>query len=124
MGFPLGANEVRDASRSGARRLTEARFEEHLDSYERRKNSGGLFMGWGLAGLVFSVIASSAVMTAQGVGAFEGSGTLGPILIGSSYGLIAVSGGATGFGFVRWKRASDGYLETLRLQTQYYNLIR
>ena len=43
--------------------------------------------------------------------------------LATSYSLSIASFGFGGFSLIQWSRNADAYLETLRLQQQYYNII-
>jgi amino acid permease len=96
-------------------------FSEQLDTYfntqARYKNklifSALVFAGGLIGSTVFTTYRS-----------YNGSSTANTIGIFTSYGLTALSATYGGWCFYKWSGNMDLYLETLRLQTQYYNIIQ
>jgi hypothetical protein len=96
-------------------------FSEQLDtyfntqvSYKRKLIVSSLvFAGSLIGGTIFTTYRS-----------YNGSSTLNYIGIYTTYGLTALSATYGGYCFYKWSDNMDLYLETLRLQTQYYNIIQ
>jgi hypothetical protein len=96
-------------------------FSNQLDTlYAKRVNSGD----WTLA---FAVILASGVIAGTvGTTLYNtnnlGAGVAIP-LIASSYVVSILSAGCGTYTFFNYKKYFNEYLETLRLQTQYYNSV-
>jgi len=95
-------------------------FSDQLEFYYRRQQSGKT---WFLASaLAFGVFfaAGTYFATERALNGYTSFNTFG------LYSAYAVGLGASGFGaysFYRWSKNNNLYLQTLRLQTQYYNVI-
>lgn len=107
---------------AGADSVTDAKFEEQLDVFyvEREKGVRRTFAG--VLGLIGGLVFSSTVVTMRSAGYIEDD-TVSGWLTAGGYAITIGSGVLTGLGFRKWRSASDDYLETLRLQTQYYNVV-
>jgi O-antigen/teichoic acid export membrane protein len=96
-------------------------FSEQLDTYFNTQRSfknklifsSLIFAGGLIGGTIFTTYRS-----------YNGDSTLNSIGIYTTYGLTAVSAAYSGYCFFKWSKNMDLYLETLRLQTQYYNIIQ
>lgn len=101
--------------------ITDRAFEEKLDLYYVERERGINATRWGVIGVVGGFVLASTVLTLDGAGVIEA-----PVSTWATVGSYAVTGVAAGtsvWGFWRWRSASDDYLETLRLQTRYYNIV-
>ena len=97
-------------------------FEEDLDRYYMGRATGSNLLLTGVIGLATSFIAGSTLQTLYSLDMI-GNDFAQPAII-SSYCVVSVSAVTAFIGFIVWKGNSDKYLDTLRLQANYYNLVR
>ena len=96
-------------------------FAEQLDSlYAKRVSSGDWTLAFAII-LAGGVIAGTVGTTLYNTGNMD-AGVAIP-LIASSYAVSILSGGLGTYAFYNYNKYFNEYLETLRLQTQYYNEI-
>lgn len=96
-------------------------FSGQLDMYYSRQQRSK-------TGLLFSTIVLAAGITAGSYFTTARSQHFGSTSLNNAgvYSSYALSAAAAGFGiyyFTRWSKNTDLYLATLRLQTQYYNVL-
>lgn len=96
-------------------------FAAELDNlYARRNDSAKWMLACGIS-LVTFALGGTVVTTRYNMGQM-GQGLAVPLII-TSYMLSTAAGGVGIYEFVNYNNAFNDYLETLRLQTQYYNTI-
>ena len=102
--------------------ITEEQFEIRLDELSRDRSRSMRRMLFGIVGALTGFVGGTVVATLNGAGRItENSATWGTV---ASY-VVAGSGGVFSvWSFVRWRDSTDEYLETLRLQTRYWTLVR
>jgi len=96
-------------------------FSRQLDSLDaQRHNAQGWMLASGIA-LGVGVGGGTTFSTLSSTGAVQPpASTIGLI---SSYALSLVAIGVGIWSFIRYQHATNDYLGTLRLETQYYNLL-
>lgn len=98
-----------------------APFENELDQYQKHMGYGKSVM---LAGIVSAALFSLSSTLILNFGERWGMNeTLFRSTLYPSYALSAAGFGLASGGFYKWKNNSEKYLETLRLQSQYFNLL-
>ena len=100
--------------------VTDRAFEQKLDLYYVQRNRGIRATRWGVIGVLSGFVLASTALTLEGAGVIEPP--VSTIATVGTYAIVGGSAGASAWGFWRWRTASDDYLETLRLQTRYYNI--
>lgn|GEM_PF-3681246 len=95
-------------------------FEIDLNNYSNQKNIGFTFLMSGAIGLSLGFVSGSTFTTLNSLGIVDPS-ISSPMTI-ASYITVSVSAIVGIIGFLIWKDGIDNYLETLRIQAQYYNL--
>jgi hypothetical protein len=103
-------------------------FSADLDRFERQMNTGRTTMIIGLSSSILMFTSSTLLVNfanpISGSNAWNmPNGAFRPLLY-TSYAINLVALGTTIYGFIRWERASRRYHETLRLQNQWFNLVR
>jgi hypothetical protein len=96
-------------------------FSEQLDTYYNNQASYKdrlIFSSLVFAG---SLITATIFTTYR---SYNGGSTFNTVGIYTTYGLTALSASYGAYNFSKWSSNMDLYLETLRLQTQYYNIIQ
>lgn len=97
-------------------------FSSQLDHYYVEREKGKRTFLWSVVGVASTLVLASVARTASSMGAV--SPTAGTVAEMTGYAAVA-AGSITGYlGFRRWEQGSSDYLETLRLQSQYYNLVQ
>jgi len=96
-------------------------FKRDLDTYKHRMNVGNVMLVMGMITLITGPILGTVSKTLEGRGRIPS--TLATPLNYTSYSLISIGSGLSLTGLFMWKKNSEKYYETLRIQTQYYNLI-
>lgn len=102
--------------------ITERQFEIRLDDLSRQRDRQVTVMASGVGMVLVGALAASVFATLDGAELITR-----PAALWGSVGSYTVAGlgiGVSTFGFARWKQATDDYLETLRLQTRYWTLVR
>jgi hypothetical protein len=96
-------------------------FSEQLDFYYRRQQVSKTYLL--LSSVIFAsgFIAGSYFTTARSVD--FGNSIVNDAGLYSSYGIATSAAGGGIVSFIYWSKYSDQYLETLKLQTQYYNVL-
>lgn len=103
------------------RYTVEEHFRADLDRYWIERQEGRRQARWSAITLVTATILGSVLVSGVGLGWYdEGVGNTGQIV---SYGVVGASGLVYILGIRKWDRGNAAYIETLRLQSQYYNLI-
>ena len=95
-------------------------FEIDLNNYSNQKNIGFTLLMSGAIGLSLGFVSGSTFTTLNSLGIVDQS-ISSPVTI-ASYITVSVSAIVGIIGFLIWKDGIDNYLETLRIQAQYYNL--
>jgi hypothetical protein len=96
-------------------------FAPQLDrEYADRNNAAGWMFGCAIS-LVAFAIGGTVVTTLYNTNNLDQGAAL-PLLL-TTYTLATCSGGLGVYEFFRYNNSFNDYLETLRLQTQYYNTI-
>lgn len=110
------------SSCAGVQRMdSDDPFAAELDNlYAKRNDSANWMLVCGIS-LVTFAIGGTAVTTLHNMGQMD-QGLAVPLII-TSYMLSTAAGGVGIYEFVNYNNAFNDYLETLRLQTQYYNTI-
>jgi len=124
----LPVTAAAQSGRSERALRVESEFERALDelAYKREKGIDNTLYGLltVVAGAIgVGVVSGFASNPDSFLYGWENGILIGRITLWSFYGITAGGVGYAGYGFWQWKSASDDYLETLRLQTQYYNLV-
>jgi hypothetical protein len=103
-----------------------APFAAELDFYERKMSLGKTLMLSGIIGSVALIIGTTLIIN-FGNPVYEKnwglSYTAYRATLLSGYGLTTGTLAMATAGFIIWKNNSEKYLDTLRLQTQYFNLL-
>jgi len=95
-------------------------FSDQLYFYYRKQQWGRRWFFVSTLSLAGSFAVGSYFATTRALG---NTSLFNDIGYYSSYGLAAGSFGMSIYSFYLWSKYTDAYLETLRLQTQYYNII-
>ena len=96
-------------------------FSQQLDiEYANRQNAQNWMLTSAIA-LVIGVIGGTVCTTLGNISQLNQTAAIVGIV--TSYSLSRVGAGVGTVELLRWNRAFDEYLETLRLQSQYYNTI-
>jgi hypothetical protein len=96
-------------------------FEAQLDEYKKQYDKGRNRMTWGLILSAVFIVNGTVFQTMDSLGIVNE--TLADIMIYSSYGAVPVCSAWSIAGLSKWNKNSENYLQTLKLETQYYNLI-
>ena len=96
-------------------------FEDELNTLYYTRNFGGNVMWVGSILTLSGFVLTSTAVTAQGLGKLDSSAAVPCIITG--YIFTIVSAAITGWGFSTWYQSSNDYQDTLRLQSQYYNIL-
>ena len=97
-------------------------FENDLDEYRDIINRRSRIMNASIFILAAGFITGSVFQTTKSAGATGED--FSNIFIYSSYGASAIGSIGAVYGFTGWKKNTEKYLDTLRLQSQYYNLVQ
>ncbi len=96
-------------------------FEYDLDVYKHKMGIGSKLMITGVIGSITSIALTSYIQTQVSAGQLNADNWIPALWAG--YALTAGFSGTGIFGVFYWKHHAENYYETLKLQTQYYNLI-
>lgn len=96
-------------------------FARQLYGYERDRDNGTMMMTYGVVGGIIALVVGSTALTLATAELLDP--TVAQYINYGAYGIGITAGVSFGFGHRHWTRATNAYLDTLRLQTQYYNLI-
>jgi len=96
-------------------------FENELNYYYTKRNIAGAVMWTGAVSTVGGLAGTSTLLTMQGLGLIHKDVNIW--LVASSYALTAVAAGFTAWGFFDWYTNSNAYADTIRLASQYYNMV-
>ncbi len=96
-------------------------FEDELNTLYWNRNVSGANFLWGTSLTVVGFAATSTVLTLQGLGRFTGQNATTALV--ASYSTTAVAAIIALTGFWGWYDNSNKYADTLRLQSQYYNIL-
>lgn len=97
-------------------------FESELDFYKREIGKSGTVITFSLIGLVSSFVMASTFQTLKSSEIMDAK-IADPLII-TSYCLVGASSASSVYGFFKWKKNSEIYMDTLRLKNQYYNLVQ
>lgn len=113
-----------DADRSSyfsAREQVAESFARRLYEYEVDRNQSRGLMRWSIGGGIAALVIGSVAVTLSSAEMLNAD--VARYTTYGAQGLAAASGVGLVIGYRGWTENTDGYLETLRLQTQYYNVI-
>lgn len=96
-------------------------FSRQLDHYYIERKSGQHHLYTAALILATSIVATSAMRSGASLGWYDDD--IGVAAEIAGYALAAGSSAYGVYGYRRWRDGSEAYIETLRLQSQYYNLI-
>lgn len=96
-------------------------FEPDLERYYIQREAGSSILFWSVLSLAAGFIGGSTCSTMNSLGYMDPAAA-DPCVI-TSYCIVSVSAIVGFIGFLVWKDGSEKYIDTLRLQSQYYNLV-
>lgn len=100
---------------------SEDPFARQLEIHSYERQQGKKWIQWSAVGIAATLVGASVARTGVSMEWWgEPVGNIGEV---AGYALVT-AGSVTGYlGYERWRIASEEYIETLHLQSQYYNLI-
>ena len=113
---------VGPASAQGYETITEQQFEFRLDELEKERSNGMRLMFSGLVVSLAGFVGGTVFATLDGAARITE-----PTALWGAIGSYTVAGSGVAmsiWGFLHWKDRTDDYLETLRLRTRYWTLVR